>query len=284
MVLGHEGVGVVEKVGPDVRMLKKGDRVGWGYNTNSCGLCLRCLEGEDVFCAERGIYGSVTHDQGSMSSMAVWREAFLHTIPDNLSDEVAAPLQCAGATVFTTLYGVKPNETVAVMGVGGLGHLAIQFAAKLGCRVVVLSGSDNKKDEAMKLGAHDFIAMKSLDKDGKDGPLRGEIDRLVVTTSAQPNWSQILPMMATKSTIYPLSVDSGNFEIPYLPLILTGISIKGSLVATRAYHREMLDFAAQHNIKPITETFPMTEEGITAAIDKLNSGKLHFRAVLKSQL
>ncbi|KAK0388055.1 hypothetical protein NLU13_4299 [Sarocladium strictum] len=284
MVLGHEGVGVVERIGPDVKNLKQGDRVGWGYNTNSCGLCVRCLEGEDVFCAQRGLYGSVNRDQGSLGYQAIWREAFLHPLPDSLSDEDAAPLQCAGATVFTTLYGVAPNETVAVMGVGGLGHLAIQFAAKLGCRVVVLSGSDSKRDEAIRLGAHEFVAMKDLSRDSKDTPLKGTIDRLLVTTSAQPDWSLILPMMATKSSIYPLSVSGGNFEIPYMPVILTGISIKGSLVATRVVHRQMLEFAATHNIKPVTETFPMTEEGIAEAINKLESGKLHFRAVLKSQL
>lgn len=284
MVLGHEGIGIVEQVGPEAKYLKKGDRVGWGYNTNSCGLCLRCLQGEDVFCKERGLYGSSTPDQGSLSSQAIWREAFLHPIPDALTDEVAAPLQCAGATVFTALDQVQPNETVAIMGVGGLGHLAIQFAAKLGCKVVVLSGSDSKKDEALKLGAHEFVAMNSLSKDPKEAPLQSAIDRLLVTTSAQPDWSSLVPMMNTKSTIYPLSVSDGDFNIPYTPLIASGITIKGSLVATRAYHRKMLEFAAQHGIKPLTEEFPMTEEGIAEAIQKLENGKLHFRAVLKSQL
>jgi D-arabinose 1-dehydrogenase-like Zn-dependent alcohol dehydrogenase len=283
MVLGHEGVGVVERTGPNVRNLKKGDRVGWGYNTNGCGLCARCLEGDDVFCPDRGLYGSVNLDQGSLGYQAVWREAFLHTLPDGLSDEDAAPLQCAGATVFTTLLGVTPNETVAIMGVGGLGHLAIQFAAKLGCKVIVLSGSESKKDESLRLGAHDFVAMNSLSKDGTNLPHHGAIDRLLVTTSAQPDWALILPMMATKSSIYPLSVDMRNFEIPYLPLILNGISIKGSLVATRAKHRQMLDFAAQHSIKPVIETFPMTQAGVREAIEKLESGKLHFRAVLKCE-
>jgi D-arabinose 1-dehydrogenase-like Zn-dependent alcohol dehydrogenase len=282
MVLGHEGVGVVERVGPLATTLKKGDRVGWGYNTDSCGLCDRCLQGEDVFCPQRGLFGSVNLDQGSLGHQAIWREAFLHRIPDSLSDEDAAPLQCAGATVFTALLGVVPNETVAIMGVGGLGHLAIQFAAKLGCRVVVLSGSDRKKDETLRLGAHKFYTMKYLSDESENPPLKGAIDRLLVTTSAQPNWSLILPMMATKSTIYPLSVDDGTFEIPYMPLIASGITVKGSLVATRIVHRQMMEFAAQHNIKPVIQIFPMTEEGVADAINKLESGNLHFRAVLKN--
>lgn len=280
MGLGHEGIAVVEELGPDVKHLQKGDRVGWGYCANSCGLCQRCLEGEDVFCPERELYGKANLDQGSFGSHAIWREAFLHPIPDEISDEHAAPLQCAGATVFTTLVDVKPNETVAIMGVGGLGHLAIQFASKLGCRVVVLSGSDSKKEEAMKLGAHEFIAMKNRPK---DAPLRWAIDRLLVTTSAQPDWEVVFPMMATKGRIYPLSVSSGDLKVPYLPLLETGLSVIGSLVATRAVHREMLQFAAVHSIKPIIETFPMSEKGIQEAIQKLEDGKLHFRAVLKAQ-
>lgn len=281
MVLGHEGVGVVEQVGPNAKNLKKGDRVGWGYNTDSCGICDHCLQGEDVFCHQRAIYGSANLDQGSFSSHAIWREAFLHPIPEGLSDEIAAPLQCAGATVFTTLNGVSPNETVAILGVGGLGHLAIQFAAKLGCRVIVLSGSDSKKDEALRLGAHEFIAMSK--RDANDKSIRWPIDRLIVTTSAPPNWEAILPLMAPKSAIYPLYVSFDKLEIPYLPLILNGISVKGSLVATRSVHRKMLEFSATHDIKPVIEKFPMTEEGIKEAMERLDSGKIHFRAVLIPQ-
>ncbi|KAH8666991.1 chaperonin 10-like protein [Xylariales sp. PMI_506] len=280
MVLGHEGVGVVQEVGPDVTYVKKGDRVGWGYNMDSCGHCLHCLRGEEIFCHERALYGDANLDQGSFASHAIWRAAFLHKIPDELDDIIAAPLQCAGATVFTALHDVKPNETVGIMGVGGLGHLAIQFAAKMGCRVVVLSNSQSKRDEAISLGAHRFISVESANpKDTNWWPL----DRLLVTTSAQPQWDLLLPLMAPLSRIYPLSVSSGDLQIPYMPLILQGITIHGSLVATRAVHREMLEFAAVHKVKPITETFPMTLEGIKAAMDRLESGKIHFRAVLLAE-
>lgn len=279
MVLGHEGVGVVEEIGPDVQFLKKGDRVGWGYATDCCGRCLDCLRGEDIFCERRALYGQRNLDQGSFASRAVWREAFLAPVPDGMSDVDAAPLQCAGATVFTALYDVKATDTVGIMGVGGLGHLAIQFANKIGCRVVVISGSDRKREQAMKLGAHRFIAMK----EGASGEQEGEtwlLNRLLVTTSAQPDWEHILPMMAPRSRIFPLSVSQGNLEIPYMPLILWGIAIQGSITSTRAVHREMLIFAARHKITPMTETFPMTEAGIAEAVDKLESGKVHYKAVL----
>lgn len=162
------------------------------------------------------------------------------------------------------------------MGLGGLGHLAIQFAAKMGTRVVVLSGSERKREEAMRLGAHEFVAMNGK----KELKVSSPLNRLLVTTSAQPNWEQILPIMAPGSSIYPLSVAFGNLEIPYLPLVFQGIAVQGSLVASRNIHREMLAFAALHNIRPITETFPMTEEGVKEAISRLDKGDIHLRAVL----
>ncbi|KAI0508466.1 GroES-like protein [Xylaria bambusicola] len=277
--LGHEGVGVVEKTGPLCKALKAGDRVGWGYNHSFCGRCAQCLSGNDIFCTERAMYGFADLDQGSFGSHAVWREVALFKIPENMSDEDAAPLQCAGATVFSALhtYRAQPTETVGVMGVGGLGHLAIQFASKMGCRVIVLSGSESKKDEAMKLGAHEFLATK-----GKtDLKVSHPIDRLLVTTSFQPNWEQLLPILAPGATIYPLSVSEGNFEIPNNPMLVNGITVQGSCVASRLTHERMLEFAALHQIKPVVQFFDMTEEGILDAMDKLDSGKVHFRAVLK---
>ncbi|RFU76783.1 hypothetical protein TARUN_5454 [Trichoderma arundinaceum] len=276
--LGHEGVGVVEETGPGATYLKKGDRVGWGYQTDNCGHCLDCLQGQDVFCKERVLYGEGNTDQGSFASHAVMREAFLHPIPDEISDEDAAPLQCAGATVFTALHDVDSNDTVGIMGVGGLGHIAIQFAAKLGCRVVVISGSDSKKADATKLGAHKFVAMNKGDIQEQLGDWR--ISRLLVTTSAQPAWDKILPTLSTRAHIYPLSVSSDNLEIPYMPLIMSGITIHGSLVATRAVHRKMLEFAALHHIRPVIERFEMSEEGINKAFERLEAGKVQYRVVL----
>lgn len=161
------------------------------------------------------------------------------------------------------------------MGVGGLGHLAIQFAAKMGCHVIVLSGSDRKKEEALKLGAKEFIAMKDVKEVKPSRPL----NRLLVTTSAQPEWEKIIPAMAPGATIHPLSVSEGNFSIPYMPLLLQGLRVQGSVVAPRFIHRRMLEFAALHNIAPIVEKFPMTEEGINQGLDKLNDGNVHYRGV-----
>ncbi|KAL4926658.1 NAD(P)-dependent alcohol dehydrogenase [Aspergillus undulatus] len=276
MVLGHEGVGVVEDVGPTTRFLKKGDRVGWGYETDSCGHCLECLQGTETYCSERAFYAVKNLDQGSFASHAIWRESFLHRIPDSMSDAAAAPLQCGGATVFMALDGVKPTDTVGILGVGGLGHLAIQFAAKMGCRVIVLSGSNRKREEALKLGAHEFIATKGSTRLSTSTPL----NRLIVTAAVPPNWDLLLPILAPRAQIYPLTVSPGNFEIPYLSLILSGIKVVGSLVPPRAIHRQMLEFTALHRIEPIVERFPMTEEGIVEAMDRLDRGEVNYRAVL----
>ena len=128
MVLGHEGVGIVAAVGPGVRKLKKGDRVGWGFLQGTCGHCHQCLDGTETFCAERKMYGRADLDQGSLAYGIVKPEAWLFQIPPSLSDEEAAPLMCAGATVFNVFdtYGVKPTDRIGVIGIGGLGHLAVQ--------------------------------------------------------------------------------------------------------------------------------------------------------------
>jgi D-arabinose 1-dehydrogenase-like Zn-dependent alcohol dehydrogenase len=278
MGLGHEGAGVVEELGPGVKYLKKGDRVGWGYEHNSCGHCEWCLTGRETFCEERAMYGDADLDQGSMGSAAVWREAFLFSIPDSMTDAEAAPLMCGGATVFNALkmYNVQPTDRVGVIGVGGLGHLAIQFAAKMGCDVIVFSGTESKKEEAMKLGATEFVAMKgktSLD-------IGRKMNALLVTTSVQPDWDLLLPAMAPDSKIFPLTVSNDVLKIPYMPLLLNGISIQGSVVAARHIHRQMLKFAAQHQIKPILMEFPMSEEGIEKAMDTLSEGGMRYRGVL----
>lgn len=176
-------------------------------------------------------------------------------------------------------FGTKSTDRVGVIGVGGLGHLAIQFAAKMGCEVVVFSSTDSKKEEAMRLGATEFVATKGV----KELSVSRPIDRLLVTTSVQPDWKQFLPIMAPSATIFPLTVSQDNLNIPYMPIIAGELKIQGSLVAARQVHREMLVFAAHHQIKPIIEQFPMTQEGITQCMEKLEAGNMRYRGVVVAQ-
>ncbi|APA12210.1 hypothetical protein SS1G_10803 [Sclerotinia sclerotiorum 1980 UF-70] len=280
MALGHEGAGVAEQVGSAVKNIKKGDSVGWGYQHNSCNDCKQCLTGHETLCAGRVMYGEANLDQASMGTHAVWDAGFLFKIPDNLAREYAAPLMCGGATVYNALRsfngGVKPSERVGIIGIGGLGHLAIQFAAKMGCEVVVFSSTDAKKEEALSLGATEFVATKGVSELKVTAP----IDHLIVTTSFQPNWHQFMEIMAPQATIYPLTVSFEDMSIPYMPIILNEFKIQGSLVAARQVHRDMLAFAAHHEIKPIIEQFPMSEEGIQEAMKKLEDGKMRYRGVI----
>jgi len=283
MVLGHEGVGIVEAVGSSVTLFKKGDRAGWGYNHDCCGHCAQCLSGNDVYCPERKMYGLADFDQGSMASHAVWSESFLFKIPDDLASDYAAPLQCGGITVYNALqlYPVKAGDRVGIIGVGGLGHLAIQFAAKMGCEVVVFSGSDSKKEEAQKLGAKEFYATKGV-KELKLKDDRG-IDRLLVTASAQIDWSLYQSIMNPRGTIYPLSVSQGDLQMPYMPLLMSGLRVQGVVVGSRQIHRDMLQFAAAQGVKPIIQTFPMTKQGIEQGFEALEGGKMRYRGVLVAQ-
>ena len=279
IVLGHEGVGLVEAVGPAVRHLKPGDRVGWGYQHDSCGICDECLKGQETYCPERKLYGEADLDQGSFAEAAVWREAFLFRVPEELSDEEAAPLMCGGATVWTALhkYGVSPSATVGILGVGGLGHLAVQFAAKMGMNVIVLSHSDAKKDEALKLGAHRFVATKGATK-LDIGP--SKLDALIITSSVPLEWDLYLPILHAEAIIFPITVDFGDFRIPALPLIQSGLRVQGTVVATRYEHTKMLEFAAEHGIKPIMMKFPLNKEGIEESMKILDEGHMRYRGVL----
>lgn len=171
---------------------------------------------------------------------------------------------------------IKASDTVGILSVGGLKHLIIQFAAKMRCRIVVLSGFDNKKAEAVRLGAHDFIAIKGV----KALTVSSSLNRLLIIAAMSLSWDLILPIMTPRSAIYSLSMSSEKLKIPYMALILQGISVQGSHVASRNQHRQMLKFATLHQIKPIVETFLMTEEGIKDAIDKLERGEVYYRAVL----
>jgi D-arabinose 1-dehydrogenase-like Zn-dependent alcohol dehydrogenase len=278
MALGHEGVGIVRQMGANAHLFKFGDRVGWGYVHHSCGHCKYCLTGFETFCPEREIYGEANLQQGSIGSHAIWDENYIFAVPENMKSEHAAPLMCGGATVFNSLklYNVRPTDRVGIIGVGGLGHLAIQFASKMGCKVVVFSGTDSKRDEATKLGASEFYATKGV----KELKVAKQIDHLLVTTASQPDWNLYTPVLAPEATIYPLTVDSGNLEFPYMPLIMNGWRLQGSMVAARQIHKEMLEFAVHHGIKPITQTFPMSKEGVEEAFKILEDGKMRYRGVL----
>lgn len=190
----------------------------------------------------------------------------------------AAPLMCGGSTVFNALrlHGVSSTDRVGIIGIGGLGHLAIQFASKMGCEVVVFSSTEEKRKEAESLGATEFYATKGA----TTLSIGRQIDHLLVTSNTLPDWDLYLPTLAPGAAIYPLTVSGDKIAIPAMAIIMGNLKVLGTMIAARQVHREMLDFAALHNIVPKIEEFPLTAEGATAAMDKLVAGKVRYRGVL----
>lgn len=227
IALGHEGVGIVEAIGSDVTQFKVGDRAGGGYHRNSCGNCSYCLSGQDIWCYDRSIFGETDYNNGTIGEYYVGVETYLHKIPDGLASEHAAPLQCAGATTYNALVSVvKPGERVGILGIGGLGHLAIQFARKLGTEVVVFSTSKDKEEEARKLGAAEFYLLDELEK------VKEPVTTLVIAGSRYPDWNKwvlarnfycnadrmwrflVKNVVARAGSIIPLAAPHGDLNLP----------------------------------------------------------------------
>lgn len=195
IALGHEGVGIVQDKGIAVTQVQIGDRVGGGYHRGSCGHCQYCLKGQDIWCYERLVFGEGDYDNGTFSEYYIGKETYIHKIPETIKDEHAAPLQCAGVTVYGGMIDVvKPFQRVGIIGIGGLGHLAIQFAAKMGAKVVVFSHSKDKEAEALSFGATEFYALDEVEK------LSAPVDVLVLTGNRYPDWSKYVFLSRFSST------------------------------------------------------------------------------------
>ncbi|RAK75937.1 NAD(P)-dependent alcohol dehydrogenase [Aspergillus fijiensis CBS 313.89] len=282
-VLGHEGVGIIRALGAGVKSVQVGDRVGFGYTHSICASCEECATGHDQYCPNVKMYGFHDRDNGSFSYGAVWDENCVYRIPDGYDSIHAAPLMCAGASVWEIFmqYGVRATDRVGIMGVGGLGHVAIKLASAMGCQAVVLSSSEAKRQEAMEYGASEFHVFQS------GGPVPAgfrQVKHLLLCGSADVDYSSLMPLVATRGSIYPLTLTLKPAPVPLARLFLRGIKIQGSLVASRQNIRSLFEFAARKNITPTTMTFPMTPAGIEDAMKTLREGKMRYRGVLVRDL
>ncbi|KAK0710918.1 chaperonin 10-like protein [Lasiosphaeris hirsuta] len=279
LALGHEGVGVIEAVGEAVTTLKPGERVGGGFHRGSCGHCRQCLTGHDIHCLERTVYGFGDFSNGTFGAYYVGKEGFAHKIPDGMSSEKAAPLQCAGATVYSALVEtVRPRDRVGIVGIGGLGHLAIQFAAKMGAEVVVFSTSKDKEEEALGFGASEFVLLAEPEK------VKAPVDVLVIAGSKYPDWNKMLNtnILSRNGTIVPLAAPTqGPLSLPADKMFWDSYHVHSILVASKAQHDEMLDFAARNKVEPTTQLYKFEgAETIETVFKNLESNKVRYRAVL----
>ncbi|KAF7546263.1 hypothetical protein G7Z17_g8569 [Cylindrodendrum hubeiense] len=281
MGLGHEGVGIITEVGSAVHSIsdfRVGDRVGLGWFHKFCGHCKACLTGRQHHCANSTSFGTADHDQGCFGTGVAWDVSTIAKIPDDIPSEFAGPLMCGGATVWGPLhdYGLRAGDRVGIIGVGGLGHMAIQFAAKIGMEAVVFSRTDSKKQQALDFGATEFVATGGKEKLDGVAPL----DALLITTSANPDLSLFLPIMAKGAKVFPLTISPESLQLSPLALIMSGIVVIGSGLAPVASINNMLAFAAKNDIRPHIEKFPMTQAGVVEAMQKLRDGKMRYRGVL----
>ncbi len=273
-VLGHEIIGTITAVGPSAKGLKVGQRVGIGWTAGSCMHCRPCKSGENHLCTEA--QPTIVGHFGGFAEKVRAHWAWTIPMPEGLDVTEAGPLLCGGITVFNPLaHYAKPTDRVGVVGIGGLGHMGVKFAAAYGCEVTAFTSSPAKFDEAKSFGAHRVVATKDSDEIRK---LAGQLDVIIVTTNVQLDWDALLSTLAPHGRLHIVGAVLDPIPIPVMTLIFRQASVSGSPTGSPVAIEEMLEFSARHNIAPTTEHFPMSE--INAALARLESGKARYRIVL----
>jgi uncharacterized zinc-type alcohol dehydrogenase-like protein len=275
---GHEVVGVVKQVAEHVPNLKVGDLVGLGWYAHSCLHCRQCLSGNHNLCpsAEATIIGRY----GGFADKVRAHWEWLVKIPQGVDPASAGPLFCGGITVFNPIiqHGIKPTAKVGVIGIGGLGHMAILFLNRWGCEVTAFSSSANKEAEARKLGAHHFL--NTHDK-GALASVANKFDLILNTANAALDWDAYVGALAPKGILHTVGAVSNAFGVSQVfPMIIAQKTLSASPLGSPATTADMIDFCARHRIAPVTEMFPMAN--LNDAMEKLRSGSPRYRLVLKA--
>ncbi len=272
---GHEVVGTVTAVGSEVGSLQVGQRVGLGWQSNSCGQCEWCTRGMENLCP--AAEATCVHRHGGYADRVRANARFVIPIPEALQSDEAAPLLCGGITVYNPLrmQGINPASRVGVVGIGGLGHLAIQFARIFGAEVTAFSTSAAKEEEARSLGAHHFVNTRET-KAMRD--VASTFDFILNTANADQDWSTYVQALRPTGTLCFLGVPPSPVNVHAFPLISGLRSITGSPVGSPYQLREMLDVAARHGVKAQIERFPMAKAN--EAVEKVKKNKVRYRAVL----
>ena len=275
-VPGHEVVGTVAAVGDRVKTVKVGQTVGLGWFSQSCMTCPTCMGGDHNLCptAEQTIVGR----PGGFADRVRAHAAWVIPLPDGLDAGAAGPLFCGGITVFNPLvqFDVRPTDRVGVVGIGGLGHMALRFLNKWGCEVVAFT-SGAKRDEAIGLGAHH--AVNSRDP-ASFAAWKGRLNFILVTANAPLDWPAYIDLLAPKGRLHFVGAVPEPVPVAVFPLILGQKQVSGSPLGSPVNTAKMLEFCARHRVGPVVEEFPMSE--VNKAMKHLESGAARYRVVLRN--
>ncbi len=275
LVPGHEAAGTVLALGENVKGLKVGQRVGVGWTAYSCLSCRECLSGHQNLCAN--YQGTIVGRHGGFADRLRAQWTWVRPIPDALDLGKAGPLLCGGVTVFNPFlaYSVSPTARVGIIGIGGLGHMALQFANKWGCEVHAFTTSDSKESEAKRLGAH---VVHNTKRDDALKKITRSLDLIISTINAPLNAQALLETLAPLGRLHVVGAVLEPLSVPAFSMIMGQKSISGSPVGSPSAIDQMLEFSARHSVAPIVETFSMSK--VNDALEHLRAGKARYRIVL----
>ena len=276
-VPGHEIVGKITAVGAAVSEFMIGSRVGVGWQRSACMVCDYCRQGDENLCAAQTAICVGHH--GGFADRIRTDSRFVFALPAGLASAHAAPLLCGGATVFAPLHRFEVNarSKVGVIGIGGLGHMALLFLKAYGCEVTALSSSESKRDEAMKMGAQHFVSSTSPREIMKQA---SRFDLLLSTVHAKMDWVGLIQTLKPNGVFCLVGAPPGFIQIPAAQLISSQRAVCGSDIANRKTIIEMLAFANRHQIQPQIETAPMAD--VNFGIDRLRANQVRYRMVLEN--
>jgi alcohol/geraniol dehydrogenase (NADP+) len=273
-ILGHEIVGRVTAVGPNAKRVQVGQRVGVGWNSGSDMHCHQCLSGNHHLCPQ--VQATIIGHRGGFATHVRAHWAWTLPLPEKLDSAEAGPLLCGGITVFAPLaMYARPTDRVGIIGIGGLGHMAVKFAAAYGCDVTAFTSSKNKFDEAKGFGANHVVSSRDSAAIKKLG---GRFDLLINTVNATLDWEAMIGALGPNGRLHTVGAVPEPIPVAAFSLILQQRSVSGSPVGSPVAIETMLDFASRHNVLPQTEHFPMSK--INEAFAHLESGKARYRIVL----
>jgi len=276
LVAGHEVAGVVSAVGDQVKHLKAGDRVGLGWHSAYCNHCGNCMEGDHNLCptSEKTIVGR----HGGFADKVRAQSTAVIKLPEGLDMSHAGPLFCGGVTVYNPMvqYDLKPTAKVAVIGIGGLGHMALQFLNAWGCEVTAFTSSPDKEAEAKSLGAHKTLNSKDP---AQLEAAAGSFDMIISTVNVSLNWNAYMGTLRAKGRLHFVGAVLEPLNISVFPMMLAQRSVSASPVGSPAVIAQMLEFAVRHGIQPQVEVFEKSD--INQALDHVREGKARYRAVVK---